>query len=263
MGYDAPSNIGIMLIGWLYGEGDFSKSLCIAVGCGEDADCTAATLGSIFGIIMGAENLPEKWVSPIGDKINTICVDTTPWDYSIPGKVSELTDRVCNLMPTFMLNYCNMMSDCGTELVMNSGEQLKGQDIKLGIYVRTTFRDEIKNHTLSVKKQGVIFDVIVKYNDGIHVKPEEEKKISLTIINKLRRQRWVTVKWHLLPEEWDVSPCRETAIFLDQAHGGTAVTYAEFVITPHTMKHGRNDFILELKANGSVGTMFIPITLFA
>lgn len=65
LGYDAPSNIGIMLIGWLYGEGDFSKSLCIAVGCGEDADCTAATLGSIFGIIMGAENLPEKWVSPI------------------------------------------------------------------------------------------------------------------------------------------------------------------------------------------------------
>ena len=148
-------------------------------------------------------------------------------------------------------------------IVWRSGKPLQGQDIKLGIYARTTFRDEIKNHALSVKKQGVIFDVIVKYNDGIHVKPEEEKKISLTIINKLRRQRWVTVKWHLLPEEWDVSPCRETAIFLDQAHGGTAVTYAEFVITPHTMKHGRNDFILELKANGSVGTMFIPITLFS
>ena len=27
---------------------------------------------------------------------------------------------------------------CGTELIMNSGEQLKGQDIKLGIYARTT-----------------------------------------------------------------------------------------------------------------------------
>ena len=43
------------------------------------------------------------------------------------------------------------------------------------------FRDEIKNHVLSVKKQGVIFDEIVKYNGGIHIKSEEEKKISLTI----------------------------------------------------------------------------------
>ena len=65
------------------------------------------------------------------------------------------------------------------------------------------FRDEIKNHVLSVK------------------------------INKLHRQRWVTVKWHLMPEEWDVSPCRETAIFLDQAHGGSAINYAEFVIPPY------------------------------
>lgn len=99
------------------------------------------------------------------------------------------------------------------------------------------------------------------HGGAIQFKPEEEKKISLTIINKLRRQRWVTVKWHLMPEG-DVSPCRETTIFLDQAHGGSAINYAEFIITPHTMKHGRNDFILELKANGSAGTMFIPIMLF-
>ena len=68
---------------------------------------------------------------------------------------------------------------------------------------------------------------------AMQFKPEEEKKISLTIINKFRRQRWVTVKWHLIPEEWDVSPCRETAIFLDQAHGGSAINYAEFVIPPY------------------------------
>jgi len=28
MGYDAPGNIGIILIGWLYGEGDFGRSIC-------------------------------------------------------------------------------------------------------------------------------------------------------------------------------------------------------------------------------------------
>ena len=27
LGFDAPSNIGLMMVGWLYGEGDFSKSV--------------------------------------------------------------------------------------------------------------------------------------------------------------------------------------------------------------------------------------------
>ena len=36
LGYDAPSNIGIMMIGWIYGDGDFSKSICIAAGCCEE-----------------------------------------------------------------------------------------------------------------------------------------------------------------------------------------------------------------------------------
>jgi ADP-ribosylglycohydrolase len=43
-GWDVPSNIGIVIIGMLYGEGDFDKSMCIAVNCGEDTDCTGATV---------------------------------------------------------------------------------------------------------------------------------------------------------------------------------------------------------------------------
>ena len=40
-GYDAPANIAYIILGWLYGEGDFGKSLCVTVNCGEDTDCTA------------------------------------------------------------------------------------------------------------------------------------------------------------------------------------------------------------------------------
>ena len=59
-GYDAPASIGIVIIGWLYGEGDFGKSVCTAVNCGEDTDCTAGTLGSILGIINGADKIPDR-----------------------------------------------------------------------------------------------------------------------------------------------------------------------------------------------------------
>ncbi|MBQ7916420.1 MAG: ADP-ribosylglycohydrolase family protein, partial [Firmicutes bacterium] len=77
LGYDAPNNIGLMLVGWYFGEGDFSKSICIAAGCCEDGDCTAGTLGSVLGIIGGTKIIEDKWLVPIGDEIKIISVDVT------------------------------------------------------------------------------------------------------------------------------------------------------------------------------------------
>lgn len=69
-GYDAPSNIGLTILGWYYGEGDFSRSICIAAGYGEDGDCTTATLGAIMGIIQGASGLPASIL--IGEKYELV-----------------------------------------------------------------------------------------------------------------------------------------------------------------------------------------------
>ena len=68
-GYDAPSNIGIVAIGLLWGEGDFTRSLCTAANCGEDTDCTAGTIGALLGIICGCDGIEKKWTDPIGDTI--------------------------------------------------------------------------------------------------------------------------------------------------------------------------------------------------
>ena len=57
--FQAPANIGFVIIGLLYGEGDFKKSLITAVNCGDDTDCTAATLGALLGIMKGIGGLPE------------------------------------------------------------------------------------------------------------------------------------------------------------------------------------------------------------
>ncbi len=62
---DSPQNQGIVTLGWLYGEGDFGDSILKAVNCGEDTDCTGATLGSIMGIVHGADAIPSKWKDPV------------------------------------------------------------------------------------------------------------------------------------------------------------------------------------------------------
>lgn len=59
--FQSPRNVAFTIIGWLYGESDFGKSICIAVNCGDDTDCTGATMGSLFGIISGTKAIPEKW----------------------------------------------------------------------------------------------------------------------------------------------------------------------------------------------------------
>ncbi len=93
--FQAPGNIGFTILGLLYGEGDFGRTISLANNCGDDTDCTAATAGAIFGIIKGRSGIPKKWLDPIGESIKTVAID--PFSLDIPQSLGELTDRVVNL----------------------------------------------------------------------------------------------------------------------------------------------------------------------
>lgn len=90
--FQAPANLGFMITGLLYGNSDFAETLCTAVNCGDDTDCTAATCGAILGILNGRSGIPETWVAPIGESIRTWSL--IPYRLAIPATLSELTDRV-------------------------------------------------------------------------------------------------------------------------------------------------------------------------
>lgn len=91
-GYDAPASIGIILIGWLYGEGDFGKSVCQAVNCGEDSDCTAGSLASLLGIIAGEKGIPEKWRKACSEQIVTWTLRTDDLLH-VPKNITEAVHR--------------------------------------------------------------------------------------------------------------------------------------------------------------------------
>ena len=90
--FQAPANVAYVILGLLYGEGDFGKSVCLAVNCGDDTDCTAATCGAILGIINGRSGIPKEWIEPIGEKIVTCSIN--PFRISPPATLGELTERV-------------------------------------------------------------------------------------------------------------------------------------------------------------------------
>lgn len=65
------SNAMIVAAALLYGEGDFGKSICIAVGFAFDTDCNGATVGSILGMRGGIDCINDYWKKPINNKIHT------------------------------------------------------------------------------------------------------------------------------------------------------------------------------------------------
>lgn len=55
----------------LYGNGDFGKSICMAVETGFDTDCNGVTVGSILGMRNGKGGIDNVWTEPIGDRLET------------------------------------------------------------------------------------------------------------------------------------------------------------------------------------------------
>jgi len=58
---DAKVNAAYVVIGLLYGNKDFTKTLEITTRCGQDADCNPSSAGGILGAVLGYDNIPAYW----------------------------------------------------------------------------------------------------------------------------------------------------------------------------------------------------------
>ncbi|MBA7663626.1 hypothetical protein ES703_71671 [subsurface metagenome] len=58
---DAKINGAYIMIGLLYGDGEFEKTMEISTRCGQDSDCNPSNASGVLGILLGYERLPEKW----------------------------------------------------------------------------------------------------------------------------------------------------------------------------------------------------------
>lgn len=65
------SNAMIVTAALLYGNGDYGRSIGMAVETGFDTDCNGATVGSILGMRCGAAQIPTQWTAPVRDRLHT------------------------------------------------------------------------------------------------------------------------------------------------------------------------------------------------
>jgi len=82
---DAKLNGAYVLLGLLYGGGNFETSMRIAMRCGQDSDCNPGSVGAVLGTYYGLANLPSQFTSALNstsrfsgssytvDDVSTIC----------------------------------------------------------------------------------------------------------------------------------------------------------------------------------------------
>jgi ADP-ribosylglycohydrolase len=84
---DTIQNACFTILGLLYGDHDFAKTIGYTVMAGDDTDCTGATAGSILGVILGANQIPDKWYNRFNDRIVSYIRGFED------NKISELAER--------------------------------------------------------------------------------------------------------------------------------------------------------------------------
>lgn len=264
IGWDAPSNIGITIMAWLYGGDDFGKSLCIAANCGEDADCTAGTLGAVLGIIMGMDGLPDKWKKPIGDRIATICINNkehkSPMEMTVPSTITELTDRVLRLMPAFLgRQWCDILNHGGYCIEALSPREMKNRPEYISYWERDSFGEKLEGAPFTATYDFISFKASLNYAEAPFIKAGKVKKLILTLENSVCQQQWLEIKWHL-PEGWDVTPGRSISTSL--SHRIIGKTVLEFTLKlPQVLENSRYDLIIDITPQGRHTKGLIPIVL--
>ncbi|MBI4977133.1 MAG: ADP-ribosylglycohydrolase family protein [Spirochaetes bacterium] len=236
---DAIVNVPLTIMALLYGKGDFPETMLLALNMGYDTDCTAATAGSILGIISGAAKIPALWKDKLNDTlvigINTkrpentitrlaadtcvlgvayagtvnkaVSITKTPTtiasvDAALIGKPKNVTITVdYNVLPTIAMN--------GTAVVTLNIHNAAGKPVSgtLSIKTPTGFTVKHKNR-VSLKNGGTVSVSVAVSHAG---KTLAEKNIFIASVvsgkNKLVEKSFGiagAARWQVYGPYWDI-----------------------------------------------------------
>lgn len=113
---DAKLNGGYVVMGLLYGGGDFYKTMNVATRCGQDADCNPANAAGILGTILGAKRIPAEYREPLHNTYWNKTLKGLPDSYEIDALARD----------TALV---------GMEVVLKHGGEMVTRDGKLSLQI--------------------------------------------------------------------------------------------------------------------------------
>ena len=247
-GWEAPSNIGMIILALLYGEGDFGKTICLAVNCGEDTDCTAATSGALLGILLGIDGIEEKWKAPIGGKLKPACLNLGELGNLgnlLPKDIYELQERIEKLAE-MVLAGCHTGMALSDQPCLFDGCRLFCEDNS-----RFYAGPDTARYTFD------FFDIDVTFENGISIAPFSSKKLTFTVHNRYKTSENLNI--HIYGENLQVSPSRDGLMhipegiwFRNRAQASFTLHWEDF---PGTVCRAVAEFTTPSRA----GSMLVPL----
>lgn len=247
----APENIAFTVLGLVYGEGDFKKSMLYAVNCGDDTDCTAGTCGSILGIMFGAKNIPEDWKEYIGDDIKTICINGA-YRSCVAKTCTELTQRVMAQIPVVLQAY-------GIEVEMAECESSLG-DVKPDEILKDYAEEVFKRSPYSFEVKSVPHtNAVVEYERPSIIKEGEDFKVKVSFRNWRRNPLYYDMDVKL-PEGW-TAEYSKTVFAIHDSIKGIGEGFWEMTIHVGEKVEAINRINVTAWPRGNATPVFIPVVL--
>ncbi len=254
--FQAPGNVAFAVIGLLWGEGDFKKSILTACHCGDDTDCTCATVGAVLGIMHGSKIIPKDWQEYIGDDIITISVNggaLQDFNTKFMKNCRSLTDKVMELLPVTLYDSKVMASDSETDLSGFTLESVMGNDFAMSL---ETLSDYYFRYDSDTAMYTIEFDREPQLSAG------EQIGITLSIRNKFISQKNYRVEW-ILPEGWTVEGKKNVSVHYQcpDRLRNEIIVCEDYIITAPQELDAVNTLVLSVKPVATFDEGYIPITI--
>jgi ADP-ribosylglycohydrolase len=240
--FQAPRNVAFTIIGWLYGEGDFGRSLCTAVNCGDDTDCTGATLGSILGILNGTAGIPEKWARPIGTKIATVAIS----GFDHPKDIAAFTDGTVAMTKKVLA-----MNGAPVALVEGPADLRRAKDLKLADVEAAKKLWALSPYQVVWNAPGA--QVTLDYVSDPLIAARTPRTVRITIRNLARARRSFAVAVAGLPPNWKWVTGRGIGL-----NAGAVGTVEGWIVADRVEAR---DYRLKIEVSGASEPLSLPLTL--
>ncbi|MBQ9115472.1 MAG: ADP-ribosylglycohydrolase family protein [Clostridia bacterium] len=260
--FEAPSNVAYTVIGLIYGEGDFKKSMIAAINCGDDTDCTGATLGATLGILNGMDGIPKDWMEYLGDDIITLSIARGNNARNLPDTCTALTERVVKVAPVALF--------ANKTLTDMTVDKVDPTSYPVDIYEKLLAKaNAVRGQFSKLKPYMTHFDTVpfsadVTLSASPDISPLGEIGVHIDFDGNVPRHENspynLTLRW-ILPEGFTAEGGK-LAVRLDEASPhGPAYAYTDFVIKAGETVSAVNRLVLEVIPEGRHTAMYIPIIL--
>jgi len=265
--FQAPANVAYVVLGLLYGEGDFKKSLIYAVDCGDDTDCTGATLGALMGIMNGMAGIPSDWQEYIGDGIKSVCL--TNGHGRFPENNKELTNCIFNLLPVTLRRHhqeflCPIIHpEWEDRNYVAIGEENDFSELNVDAFIGREFASELEaRKPYSFTQESVFANALVEYDAKPVISPNGTLtgSISLTANGNLPGQSHYRLTYYL-PEGWSVESEKNIYTHAPGQEYLNVENKAHFTIHAGEKVEAVNSVLVEITVSGRMLPIIIPMRI--